>query len=393
MTTINRLSPTSAIIGTGFMGWVHTEALRRLGVHVAGILGSSPQRSQQAAAELAIPRAYASLSELLSDPDVQCVHVATPNRLHFDLVRQCLQAGKHVLCEKPLAMNSSESRALVQLSAQNPHLAAGVNYNIRSYPLCHEVRERIADGRLGHLLHIHGSYVQDWLLRAEDYNWRILAEEGGALRAVADIGTHWLDLIQWMTGLSVEAVCADLGIVHPVRFRPAGEVRTFAAAAHDAAADRQTNSRIPVPVSTEDFAFLLIRFHGGVRAALHVSQVTAGRKNCLRFEIAGSEASVAWNSERPEELWLGHRDRANELLVRDPALLSPAAARSASYPGGHAEGYADSFKACFRRFYESVRSAQPEMPPTYPTFEDGHREIVLCEAILQSHRTQQWVRV
>jgi predicted dehydrogenase len=279
-------------------------------------------------------------------------------------------------------MTSAESAELVSLAKEFPHLAAGVNYNIRFYPLCLEVRERIRRGELGEVFHITGSYLQDWLLKPTDYNWRVRAEEGGSLRAVADIGTHWLDLVQWLTGLEVEAVCADLRTVHPVRQRPRGEVETF-----------QSAGRVetePIEITTEDYGSILLKFRGGARGCLTVSQVTAGRKNHLQFDIAGSKQSLSWNSESPNELWIGHRDAANQILLRDPSLLSADAKRAADTPGGHNEGYADTFKQCFRVFYEYIIDGDFSAQPQFPTFADGHREILICDAILKSHLTQCW---
>jgi predicted dehydrogenase len=374
-----------AVVGTGFMGWVHVEALRRVGVTVVGLLGSSPAKSQATAQRLGVPKAYDSYDEVLADPAVQSIHLGVPNRWHFEMAKAALQAGKHVLCEKPLAMNSTESARLVELARQHPQMAAGVNYNVRYYPLCLEARERIQRGDLGDVFHLCGSYVQDWLLKPTDYNWRVLGEEGGKLRAVADIGTHWLDLMHTLTGLEVEAVCADLHTVHPVRQRPRGEVETFQSKLSTAVAME------PVPINTDDYGGILLRFRGGARGVLWVSQVTAGRKNCLRFEIAGSQQSLAWDSERPNDLWIGHRDQPNQMLLKDPALLSPAARAAADYPGGHNEGYADSFKQCFRAFYQYIAEGDFTAPSTFPTFADGHREIVLCEAILRSQREGRWV--
>jgi predicted dehydrogenase len=375
-----------AVVGTGFMGPAHVEALRRLGVPVTGILGSTPEKSQAVAERLGLPKGYATYADLLADPEVDAVHLTTPNRLHFEEARGALAAGKHVICEKPLAMNSAESAQLVELARQSG-LAAGVNYNIRFYPLCLEARERVRSGGLGDIYSIQGSYVQDWLLYPTDYNWRVLVEEGGPLRAVADIGTHWLDLVQFITGLAVEAVCADLKTVHPVRQRPKGEVETFKGKVEQIAATD------PIEIQTEDCGAVLLRFQGGARGVLWVSQVTAGRKNCLRFEIAGAQSALAWNSEEPNDLWVGHRNEPNQQLSRDPGLLSPAARAYASYPGGHAEGYPDSFKQCFKAFYDYIATGELSAPAPFPTFLDGHREIVLCEAILQSHREGRWVTI
>lgn len=374
-----------AIVGTGFMGWVHAEALRRVGVTITGVLGSSPAKSQTAADGLELPRAYVSYEEVLADRAVSSVHLGVPNRWHFGMARDALLAGKHVMCEKPLAMTSAESAQLVELALQHPRQAAGVNYNIRYYPLCLEARQRVRSGTIGDIFHINGSYAQDWLLKATDYNWRVLAREGGPLRAVSDIGTHWLDLIHAITGLEVEAVCADLKTVYPVRQRPLGEVVTFKSK-EESPAETQ-----PVEITTDDYGCIMLRFAGGSRGSLWVSQVTSGRKNCLRFEIAGSKQSLDWDSERPNELRVGYRDKPNEVLIRDPALLSDAARAAADYPGGHNEGYADSFKQCFRAFYQYIAKGDFSASPTFPTFAEGHREIVLCDAILESHRDGKWV--
>jgi predicted dehydrogenase len=376
-----------AVVGAGFIGPVHVEALRRAGLEVKGILGVSQAESDGAAKTLGLSKAYAAFDEVLADGDVTAVHIATPNRLHFPMAKAALQAGKHVMCEKPLAMNSAESGELVEL-ARHSALVAGVNYNVRYYPLCLEAAERRRRGDLGQVYSICGNYVQDWLFHPTDYNWRVLADEGGQLRAVADIGTHWLDLIHAITGLEVESVCADLSTVHPVRQRPLGEVETFKG--KQEAAPARTEA---IDIATEDYGCVLLRFEGGARGCLWVSQVTAGRKNCLRLEIAGSKSALAWCSEQPNELWIGHRDKPNESLIRDPALVSEKTARFINYPGGHNEGFPDTFKQCFRALYDYIQAGEFAAPATFPTFADGHREILLCEAILRSHRQGGWVQV
>ena len=376
----------AAVIGTGFIGPVHVEGLRRAGVRVVGVLGSSVSRSLEAARALGLPRGYASLDELLSDAEVDVVHITTPNRFHFDQASAALRAGKHVLCEKPLAMDSSQSQELVRI-ARDSGLAAGVNYNIRYYPLCIEAAERMRTGECGELVHVAGSYVQDWLFHPTDFNWRVLGEEGGELRAISDIGTHWLDLIRFISGREVEAVFADLQTVFKTRQRPLGSVETFSSKL------RKERDTEPVAITTDDCGSVLLRFAGGGRGVLWVSQVTAGRKNSCRYELTASKQSLAWNSETPNELWIGHRDEANEVLTRDPALMSPRAREFASYPGGHNEGFSDTFKQLCRDFYGYIIAGDFTVPPTFPTFADGHREIQMCDAILKSHRQQTWVTV
>ena len=378
----------AAVVGTGFIGPVHVEGLRRAGVHVKGICGSSPDKSQKAAATLGLEKGYSDFTELLADKEVVAIHLASPNRAHREQVLAALEAGKHVICEKPLAMTSTETAALVAAAKRKPNLVAAVNYNLRFYPLCLQARAMVRRGEIGNVFHIQGGYVQDWLLYPTDFNWRVLAEDGGELRAIGDIGTHWLDVITFVTGLEIESVMADLWTVHPTRQRPpAGSIETFTGK------KSAPPKGEPVVITTEDYGSVLLRFKGGQRGVLTVSQVTAGRKNCLRFELAGSEKSLAWDSERPNELWIGARNAPNQSLLRDPSLLDDSAAKFASYPGGHNEGFPDTFKQLYRAIYDDIRRGKPFTGPLYATVEDGHRELLLCEAILKSHRTQAWVKV
>jgi len=376
----------TAVVGAGFIGPVHVEALRRLGVTVTGVLGCDEAESRSARQAMGLPRAYASLDEVLADASVDAVHLAVPNVLHYEFAKRALAAGKHVLCEKPLAMNSTQSAELAEL-ARSSGRAAAVCYNLRFYPLNLEARQRVARGDVGEVYAVTGSYVQDWLLYETDYNWRVLAEQGGALRAVADIGTHWMDLVLSITGLEVEAVFADLNTVHKIRRRPTGEVETFTG---KSAEEVPTE---PIQITTDDYGCILFRFRGGARGVLHVSQITAGRKNCLRYEISGSKCALAFNSESPNELWIGYRDQPNELMLRDPALLTEVARGYSNYPGGHNEGFPDAFKQCFRSFYQYIAAGDFSAPPMFPTFAEGHREVVLGEAILQSHQEEKWVSV
>ncbi len=372
-----------AVAGSGFIGPVHVEALRRLGHRVVGVLGSTPAKSRAAADALGVPAAYDSLAALLADPAVEVVHLATPNRHHFAPTKAVLEAGKHVVVEKPLAMTSAETAELVRLAAARPELVAAVNYNVRFYPLCLDARARVRAGEVGDVFHVTGSYLQDWLLYPTDFNWRVLAADGGDLRAVADIGTHWLDLVCFITGLEIEAVFADLRTVHPVRQKPTGGNETFTGSAGAGGE--------PVAVTTEDHGSILLRFRGGARGCATVSQVTAGRKNCLRFDLAGSKAALAWDSEEPNVLHVGRRGKANERVSRDPAQLAAAARRFSDYPGGHAEGFPDSHKQLFRAAYAAI-DGETE-PGPYPTFADGHREALVCEAVFASHRNERWERV
>lgn len=379
--------PTACVVGAGFVGPAHVEALRRNGIEVRSLVANGIDEAKARAADLGIGAAYGSLEEALRAKDSGDVfHLAVPNSLHAPYARSALAAGRHVICEKPLAMTSAESAELVKLASASGKVAA-VSYNLRFYPLVREARERVASGEVGRILAVHGSYLQDWLLYDTDWNWRLEAGVGGELRAVADIGTHWLDMLSWATGLRVERVFADFATVHPTRRRPKGQVQTFAGK------DDGLVGRENVSVATEDLATILLRFHGGVRGSLVVSQASAGRKNALSFEIDGEKEALAWNSEEPNRLWIGHRDAPNEILDKVPALLSPAAAALSVYPGGHQEGYPDTFRALCASVYDYIGRGDYSAPMDFPTFEDGHREMLLCDALLESSRTERWVDV
>ncbi|HEU4671765.1 MAG TPA: Gfo/Idh/MocA family oxidoreductase [Candidatus Limnocylindrales bacterium] len=374
----------AAVIGTGFIGTVHVEQLRRIGVGVRGVLGSSPDRGRIRADALGVAHAYASLDELLDDPTVDVVHVTSPNHLHVPEARRILEAGRHVVCEKPLALTAAESADLVALAAATG-LVNAVNFNIRFYPLNQHARELVASGLLGEVRLVTGHYFQDWLLHDTDWNWRLEPDKGGALRAVGDIGSHWLDLMTFATGQPITAVMADLATFVPVRRQPMGPVETFSTERSADTVERR--------MGTEDVASILLRFANGARGALSVSQVSPGRKNSLQWEIDGSDAAAAWDSETPDHLWLGHRDRPNELLQRNPALMGPAASAAAALPAGHVEGFADTFGALFRTIYADVAAGAPSDRPLYATFADGHDEMLVGDAIAESARSGRWVEV
>ncbi len=370
----------AAVVGTGFIGVVHVEALRRLGVPVHGVVGSSPER---AAAKPGLPEPYPSFAAMLEDPRVDVVHITTPNDLHFEQVRAALAAGKHVVCEKPLAMNADETADLLRI-AESSGLVHATNFNIRFYPQNLEARARVAAGELGDVRLVSGGYLQDWLLLDTDWNWRLDPARGGALRAVGDIGSHWLDLVGFITGRRVEAVMADLTTFIPVRRRPTGPVETFAAAGGET---------VPREMETEDAAGLLLRLEGGARGVATISQVSAGRRNRLSWEIDGSRGALAWISEAPEELWIGHRGRPNELLLRDPSLMHAAAAGHTSHPAGHAEGFPDTFKELYRAVYAAVAAGGPPDEPDYPTFAAGHEAALIGEAIASSAAEGRWIEI
>ncbi len=320
MTEISALR--AGVVGTGFIGVVHVDALRRLGVEVAGVVGSTPER----ASAKGVAPVYESYDALLADAAVDVVHLTTPNDLHYPQVKQALAAGKHVVCEKPLAMTSVQSSELVEL-AEASGLVHCTNFNIRFYPIVQEARERVRTGEVGTVWDVHGGYLQDWLATPEDWNWRLEPARGGEMRAVGDIGSHWMDLTQFVTGQRVVELFADLATVIPVRRRPVGEVETFGSAADV--------ERVDAPMSTEDLAHVLLRFDGGARGSFVISQVSFGRKNSVHFEVDGSAGALAWHGERHEELWIGRRDAPNEILLRNAAADAQCGGR-AHAPAGRA---------------------------------------------------------
>ncbi|MGD8402868.1 MAG: Gfo/Idh/MocA family oxidoreductase [Anaerolineales bacterium] len=374
------------VAGTGFIGPAHIEALRRNGIQVLGLAENTEEKAEQRAAELGIPRIYGSVDDMLADPDIHVVHLTTPNYLHHPHAKAALSAGKHVICEKPLAMTTVESAELVKLAAEK-NLVNVVNFNIRMYPLAQQARSMVQSGELGDLFILQGSYLQDWLLLPTDWNWRLEPDLGGTLRAVGDIGSHWLDLLTFITGLKIEEVYADFKTFHPIRKKPTKPLETYTGKmlTPDDYEDQ--------PINTEDYATILLHYDNGVHGVLTVSQVSSGRKNRLFYEINGSKSSLGWDSERPNELWVGHRTEANQVLMKDPSLLAPEAQATASYPGGHNEGFPDTFKQLYAKVYDYILAGDYSKTPDFPTFADGHYEMLLCEAIERSAREGRWVTV
>jgi predicted dehydrogenase len=373
----------AGVIGTGFIGPVHIEALRRLGVQVTALC-DLPDRVRAAAQRHGIPRAFDDYRELLDCPEVDVVHITVPNRYHCEMALAALERGKHCVCEKPLAMNTNETARICRAAGRSKSVFA-VNYNVRFYPAVLHLRSLVAHGDLGDIIHVNGSYMQDWLLKQTDYNWRLLPQEGGKLRAVADIGTHWMDTVCFILGASITSVLADLRTWHQTRKRPLGELQTFAKA----------NAELKYAtykVKTDDFANVLLQFSNGARGNLAVSQVAAGRKNCIRIEIYGSERSASWCSEDPEQVHIGNRDRTNEIALRATPSFGPDVAPYTDYPAGHVEGFPDTFKMLFRSVY-GVIAQGGRGERIFARVTDGHAEVAVCEAILKSHRRQRWVNV
>jgi predicted dehydrogenase len=372
------------LVGPGFVGAHHIDAVRRLGfVDVVAIADVDEGLARAKADALGVPKAYGSFEALAADPDVHVVHNTTPNFLHGPVIRAALKHRKHIISEKPLASSAEEAHALWQL-AREAGVVHAVTFNYRGNPMAQQARAMVAAGALGAVHYVHGAYLQDWLLKPTDFSWRLEPEKGGASSAVADIGSHWCDLAQHVSGLRIDAVLADLTTVVPTRYKPRADREAFAAATGDLGE--------PFQMRSEDLATIVIRFDGGAKGVVSVGQVCAGHKNDFWLEVSGAASSLRWRQEQQNELWLGRRDEPNAVMAKDPSLLLPEARRYAHLPGGHQEGWPDAFFNVLRDVYDAVSGST--RGSAYATFEDGYRVAALIDAVLASHRAGgAWTRV
>lgn len=376
----------AAIVGTGFIGPAHLEALRRIpNVEVIALVEVNQSLADEKARILGIPNAY-TFDEMLKQSDIDVVHICTPNFLHFSQAKAVLLAGKHVICEKPLAVKIEEAEELVKIAAEKG-LVNAVHFNLRYYPMVRQMKTMREKGELGEVYSIMGSYLQDWLFLQTDYNWRLEPDKSGESRAIADIGSHLLDITEYVTGLKITEVMADFSTVHKTRLKPLKAIETYSGKILDMS-DYQE-----VPINTEDHASVLLRFDNGSKGSITVSQISAGRKNRLNIEISGSKSNFEFNSERPNELWIGKREKANENLMKDPSLLYPEASALVSFPGGHNEGFPDTSKQMFKEVYAAVIEGKQPENPSYPTFASGLRELIIGERIVESNKKQAWVEI
>lgn len=376
----------AAIVGTGFIGPAHLEALRRIpNVEVTGLVEVNQEVAESKAKELGIANAY-TFENMLKDESIQVVHICTPNFLHFPQSKACLLAGKHVVCEKPLSMTVAEAEELVSL-AKELGLVNAVHFNLRYYPMVRQMKMMRQKGMLGDVYSVMGSYLQDWLFHKTDYSWRLDPKQSGGSRAVADIGSHLLDMTEYVTGLKIKEVMADFSTVHKTRLKPKKAVESFARKALD------LSDYDEYEVNSEDHATVMLRFDNGRTGSITVSQVSAGRKNRLNLEIAGSKSNFEFNSERPNQLWMGNRDTPNAIMMKDPALMDEDARSLVSFPGGHQEGFPDTSKQLFKEVYAAVREGKQPDSPSFPTFADGLRELRIGDAIVESDKKEMWVKV
>ncbi|OAS23459.1 Gfo/Idh/MocA family protein [Paenibacillus oryzisoli] len=373
----------AAIIGAGFIGKAHLEAIRRLGyVEVVAIGQSSEKHAEEYAKSLHIPKAYGNYMDLLQDDEIEVVHNCTPNHLHYEINKQTLLHGKHLLSEKPLTLTSSEAKELYELALEK-RLITGINFNYRQFPMVQQLKNMVNDSDLGEIRIIRGSYLQDWLLYDTDYNWRMEPQFGGETRALSDIGSHLFDLVQYVTDLRITEVLADLSIVHPIRYTSSKN-----------GTSSETNDILKqVDIKTEDYCSVLVRFSNGARGVFTVSQVSAGKKNALEINLDGLTSSGTWKQEEPFKLQMGYRDKPSETILRDPALLKKKALPYLHYPSGHEEGWTDSLKNTMQHFYDAVFNNYETPADSVATLKDGYQAMLINDAIIRSVKSGTWEAV
>ena len=378
----------AGVIGTGFIGVCHMEAIRRIGfAELVAITDINYELAKRRAEEYYVPKCYKTIDELLADDEIDVIHNCTPNNLHMEINEKIIKAGKHVFSEKPLARNSEESERLLQILKDNKNIVHGVNFNYRMNPLVQEIKNKVKANEIGKPILVHGSYLQDWLLFDTDYNWRIDPEICGPSRCIADIGTHWMDTVQTVTGAKIIEVCADLFTAIPIRKKPKEVVETFGIS--------KSMEYEEIEVKTEDYGAVLFKMDNGVRGVFYVSQVSAGRKCYLNFEIDGTKSSIYWNQETPDYMWMGYRDKDNSIVMRNPNFMTPEARQYTYLAAGHPEGWNDALKNNIYSFYKFIIDGKSldKDTPDFATFQDGHYLIKLTEAILKSNEIRQWVKV
>ncbi len=371
----------TAIIGAGFIGNAHIEAVRRLGdVEIVALCDGQGVEEKARAAH--IQKTYTDYRVMMDEEDLDVVHVCTPNFTHYEICKAAIEHGISFICEKPFTTTAEQAEELVSL-AREKGVKGMVNFHNRFYPVVNEMHQMVKEGEVGKIFSVHGEYIQDWLLYQTDYSWRLVGSQVGKTRAIADIGSHWMDAVEFVTGLKIVKVMAQFSTVYPKRLKPLTKVETFSTAAEDAQYEE-------IAIDTEDQACVLVEFENGAIGTLIVSQVFSGKKNTTEIKIAGEKESLVWSSESLNDLYIGHRERANELLTKDSGLMHQGTARVISYPSGHIEGFPDAFKQGFRQFYNSLSA---DGTYDYATLKDGLRETVLCDAVFESAQRKEWVNV
>lgn len=370
----------AVVIGAGFIGSVHVEMLRRLGnVSVVALVDAVD--AEKKAATMQIEKAYSNYREMMDELKPDAIHICTPNYTHYEIAKYAIERGIHFICEKPFTTTVEQAKELVNLAKEKGVIGA-VNFHNRLYPMTNEMHQMIKKGEIGDLFSVHGGYIQDWLLYDTDYSWRLEKGQVGKTRAIADIGSHWMDLAEFVTGEKIKRVNAVFRTVYPVRKKPLGKVETFQTL-NDAVYEE-------IPIDTEDEAVVMFELEKGAVGTAIVSMVFAGKKNTTTLSVAGSKKSLEWSSENLNDLWIGYRDKPNEIMTKDASLMHPETGRLASYPSGHIEGFPDAFKNVFRQFYDSIET---EGSYDFAGLEDGLREMILSDCIYESAMDRKWVEV
>ncbi|MEI3339357.1 MAG: Gfo/Idh/MocA family oxidoreductase [Eubacterium sp.] len=373
----------TGVIGTGFIGQVHIETVRRLG-NVEVVALSDKFNAAETAERMNVPKWFENYQEMIDTMDLDMVHICTPNNTHYEIAMYALEHGVNVLLEKPMTTSVEQAKKLVA-KAKETGLVAAMNFHNRFYPMTNHMMNIIRDGELGDIFSISGSYCQDWMLYDTDYSWRLMTEESGNTRVIADIGSHWMDLAEFVSGQKITEVCADFSIIHPTRKKRNKTVLAYSAEKFD------PDDYTEIPVHTEDNASVMFRFSGGAKGSAFFSQVIAGKSVAIDLLVGGYKKSAEWNSAEVNSLVIGNRDSYNEHIEKGVFTVHPDTVPLIAYPFGHAEGFPDAFKQCFREVYASLNDKETEFH--YATFEDGLRGMMLCEKIFESNQKQAWVKI
>ncbi len=379
----------AGIVGTGFVGPLHIENLRRLGIaEVVAIAEMDQEKADHMAEKLGVRKAYGDWQKLVEDPEIDVVHITAPNKLHFPVAKAAIEAGKHVICEKPLTMDTKEAKLLVEM-AKEKKVVNAATFNMAFYPMVRQAKEMVARSEIGRIFLAHGRYLQDWLSKDTDYNWRVESQFSGRSRVVGDICSHWMHMMQMILGRNITSVYADLTIFFPTRKKPLIEIPTHSEI------ELRPDQYEEIKIDTEDHATIMFNYEDGIKGVLIAAQVCPGRKQFIEWEINASEKSLGWNGEEPNSLWIGERSSSNKILMKDPNVLYENAREYANYSVGLAEGYPDSWKNLLMAVYKYIQDYNPANPakPVFPTFEDGYRIQTLIDAILESAATNKWVKV
>ena len=371
------------IVGSGFIGVVHVETLRRLGnIEVVALTDSNDAKAK--ADQMSIPYAFDNYKKMLDEVELDAIHICTPNFTHYEIAMAAMEKGIHVLCEKPMAFTVDEALKMNE-KAKEKEIVHGINFHNRFYPVINHLKYAIKENELGEIFSIHGGYIQDWLLHQTDYSWRLLSKESGKTRAVADIGSHWIDIVEFVTGLKAVEVFAEFKIVYEERLKPLKPIETFSKS------KLSMDDYEKVPMDTEDVACIMIRFDNGAIGNATIHQMFAGKKNKITLFIAGKNKSFEWDSDNSNNAVLGERDTWNHVITKDASLLHPSSSSLSSYPGGHVEGFADAFKHGFKAFYDQV--SNPTLVTDYANFETGVRIMNICDKLYESAQTHTWVKL